>query len=219
MPTVEVSARTPAWVKVWDPFVRAAHWALVAAFAIAWLSGDDEPGAIHIWAGHAIGAIIVSRVTWGLIGSGHALFTDFAFGPAAVLAYLKDLLAGHPRRYLGHSPAAAAMIFALLTCVSATVLTGLAANRGDAVSAQAGGTLIATAAAGEHEREARGEKKHGGDTEDSGLGELHGTLANITLALVVVHLLGVALSSRLHHENLVESMITGRKRSDDAAGD
>lgn len=42
--------------------------------------------------------------------------------------------------------------------------------------------------------------------------ELHEGVANGMLALVVVHVLGVIISSRLHRENLVKSMITGHKQ-------
>ena len=37
---------------------------------------------------------------------------------------------------------------------------------------------------------------------------------NVLLALVGVHVIGVIVSSRLHHENLVRAMFTGRKRGD-----
>jgi hypothetical protein len=50
------------------------------------------------------------------------------------------------------------------------------------------------------------------------LEDLHEGAANALLALVVVHVLGVVVSSRLHHENLVRSMVTGHKfgRPEDA---
>ena len=41
--------------------------------------------------------------------------------------------------------------------------------------------------------------------------ELHGALAWALLGVVVVHVLGVLLSSVLHRENLIAAMITGRK--------
>lgn len=46
------------------------------------------------------------------------------------------------------------------------------------------------------------------------LEEIHGALANATVAFVVLHVLGVLVASFEHRENLVKSMITGRKRAD-----
>ena len=46
-----------------------------------------------------------------------------------------------------------------------------------------------------------------------GVEEVHEAFANLTVGLIVFHVIGVVLSSFLHGENLVKSMMTGRKRA------
>ena len=113
----------PALVKVWDPFVRLFHWALVGFFAFSFLTGDEWKDA-HIVSGYVIGALVTFRVLWGLIGSEHARFVNFIYSPVTVLRFIAESAALKAKRYLGHNPAGGAMVIALLLMISGIVITG-----------------------------------------------------------------------------------------------
>jgi len=110
-------------VRVWDPLVRLFHWSLVAAFAVAWLTAD-ELSTVHEIAGYVVAGLIAFRLVWGFVGSRNARFAHFLKAPGATLSYLGDMARGKERRYLGHNPAGAMMIVALLVMLSGTALTG-----------------------------------------------------------------------------------------------
>jgi cytochrome b len=62
--TIPATSR-PASTLVWGPLVRFGHWALVAAFAVAYLSAEDEaggPNSLHLWGGYVVGILVVLRV-------------------------------------------------------------------------------------------------------------------------------------------------------------
>jgi cytochrome b len=180
------------------------------------LTAEEEggsPSVLHVWGGYVVGAIVVLRVLWGLVGPKYARFTDFICGPIAALRYLLDLAAGHSRRFIGHSPAGGAMVIALLVFLATTVATGVVAygERGKGPLG-ADGLIIATVVHAQ-ENEASGGAAEGVEGKKSIVGELHGALANVTLALVVLHVLGVGLASYAHRENLVAAMVSGNKRA------
>jgi cytochrome b len=224
-------------VRVWDPWVRVGHWILVAAFLTAYLT-QGEPEQVHVVAGYAVGGYVAWRVLWGFIGPPHARFADFVRGPGTVLSHLAGLAGGHPVRHLGHNPAGGAMIVALLTCLATTALLGLATNadaehkgplspwlgRASPPHVVAGGTAtraVGSSGAGDATRLSRryGEEDEGDDADggeeerESVFAEWHEFFANLTMALVLIHVLGVIVDSVLHRENLVAAMWTGRKRA------
>jgi cytochrome b len=202
----------PAMIRVWDPFVRIGHWVLVFGFAVAYLT-DDGALEIHEWAGYVVAVYLVARVVWGFIGSPHARFSDFLFSPLNAAAYLLDLVRGHALRHIGHSPAGAMMVFALLFMLAGTVTTGmaeLALSHGEGPFAltleKRPMALQSSEAATRVEADGRPSE------EESDLLEIHELFANLTLILIGMHIAGVVVSSRAHKENLVRSMITGWKR-------
>ncbi len=169
-----------AEVKVWDPLVRIFHWGLVAAFLVAWATGD-EVKRVHIMAGYAVIGLVAFRILWGFIGARHARFVDFVRGTGSVRSYLRDTARLRAKRYLGHNPAGGAMIIALLVMLSTIGATGFMMT----TDAFWGVAWVQGA---------------------------HETAVNLTLGLVVFHILGVIVASYEHGENLVRAMITGRKR-------
>jgi cytochrome b len=181
-------------VRVWDPLVRLFHWSLAAAVLIAFLTEDDLLGP-HLIAGYAVLALIGVRLVWGLIGPRHARWSDFVRGPRATLAYLKDAIKGRAARHLGHNPAGAAMVVALLLGLTATALSGMAVLGASELSGPLAPYLQGLSSQAAHNLE-----------------EFHEVVANLTLLLIPLHLLGVAFASWQHRENLVRSMIDGLKR-------
>lgn len=206
-------------VKVWDPLVRLFHWSLVAAFAVAWLAGDEE-SRLHELAGYAVIGLVLVRIVWGFVGTRYARFSDFVYRPATVLGYARQMLAGKPKHYLGHNPLGGVMILALLASLLATGVTGLALQGAEdgtgpfaalpAATALTMPDVIPAAVADDDEGE-HGEKEHEGNGEL--WEELHEFFANLTLLLVALHIGGVIVGSLLHRENLVRAMFTGRKRA------
>ena len=125
-----VEAHEPSGVQrvlVWDAAVRVFHWLMVLSFAGAWLTGDSERWRLlHVTFGYTMAGLVAFRIVWGLIGSRHARFSSFVRGPRAVIAYLGSLLRGRPKHHVGHNPAGALAIVALLFLAVATAASGWA---------------------------------------------------------------------------------------------
>ncbi len=171
-------------MKVWDPFVRVAHWSLVGCVLAAWITGEVKLKSLerfHEWAGYAVLALIALRVAWGWVGTRYARFRQFIVGPARTLAYAKAALRGAAPRYLGHNPLGAAMIVALLVTAALAALSGWLS-----VTDRFWGVAWVQ--------------------------EAHEVLGDGLIALAALHVAGVVYTSVRHRENLVAAMWSGNKR-------
>ncbi len=192
-------------VRVWDPLVRICHWLLATTVIVAWFV--DEPLWLHSWLGYVAIAVVLVRVVWGFIGPNYARFTSFVRGPRVAFGYLADLVCFSSKRYLGHSPAGAIMIIALLFMVAVATGTGMA----NLAAARGEGPLAGFIAKVDRQN-IRATRNDNEEDQELFIEEVHELAANITMILVVLHIVGVGLASFVHRENLVTAMITGRKR-------
>ena len=181
--------------QIWDPALRAFHWALAVAVIGGWLLGQFGPlqMTLHFWAGYAVAALIVFRLLWGFVGPRSARFTSFLRGPGTVIAYVRTLPARssvHPR---GHNPLGGWSIVAMLAVLAAQVATGLILDPEDYINT---GPLAGMVSA---------------DWNRWALG-LHHTLAAVLLALVVLHVAAILFYRFWKREDLVTPMITGQRR-------
>lgn len=177
----KVTPETSGQIAVWDVCVRACHWALVAAIALAWLSTLGL-GLVswHEPAGYGVLVIVVVRIGWGFWGGHFARFTQFVYSSRVVLNYLVQVRWQREARFIGHNPAGGWMVLALLGCAAATAATGWLFNT-DLFWGTAWLML------------------------------LHTVLAWMLLFLIALHVVGVVFTSYRHRENLVKAMVTGKK--------
>jgi len=179
-------------IKVWDPLIRIFHWSLVLSFVIAYITEDDWLN-LHLFTGYTVTVLIALRLIWGVVGTRYARFTQFIKLPSEVLSYIRKILVFKAPHYLGHNPAAAAMIVSLLLCIILLCFSGMVI-----IAANGQGPLANTFFAA---------------VNPEWMEEIHEFFANLTLLLVILHVAGVLFSSLLEGQNLVKAMISGRKKN------
>lgn len=175
-------------IRIWDLPLRLFHWVLALAVTGAMISGQIG-GNLMIWHGRfgiLIAGLLGFRLAWGLVGSTYARFASFVRGPGAVMAYLRGQWHG-----LGHNPLGALSVLGMLTALGLQTTGGLFGN--DDIAFQ--GPLYALVSK---------------DTSDWLTG-LHRKGFWLILLLVATHLTAIVFYLRVHRDNLVRPMITGRK--------
>ncbi|MBB1125686.1 cytochrome b/b6 domain-containing protein [Thiospirillum jenense] len=176
----------PHRIKLWDLPTRLGHWLVVIAVTAAIITGllGGEWMTWHGRVGLFICGWLTFRLIWGVIGSTYAQFRQFIPNRAAIVAYLLGTWHG-----TGHNPLGALSVVALLTLLGLQTASGLVADddiafRGP-LSALVSSDLSAT------------------------LTSLHRQSAWVLIALIALHIIAIALYTRLRNTPLVRQMFTG----------
>jgi cytochrome b len=123
-------------VLIWDLPTRLFHWLLASGFSIAAviapLLGDDSSlFPYHSIIGLALALMVGLRLVCGLLGTRHARSSSLTHTPHAVITYLFGVLPGAGPRHVGHNPASAYAIIAMLGLILALAATGIMMGTGN----------------------------------------------------------------------------------------
>lgn len=170
-------------IRVWDLPTRVFHWGIAFSFAIAYLTSESERYRdIHMAFGYVLGALMLFRLVWGLIGTQHVRFKAFWYSPQHIWAYMKSLMSQTHEHYISHNPLGSVAVYVLLLLGLATAGSGIMLYW-----------------------------EIGGEGVEEVWEEAHEFFANAMLLIVILHIVGVFFSSFLHKENLARAMVTGYK--------
>jgi cytochrome b len=226
-----------AKARTWGPLVRVGHWGAALLFLVAYLTAG-RPLDLHARVGYLVLAYVIARVAWAVLGPASARLWSEARSPAALVGDFTAMTAGKPIRHDGLGPVGGALVVLLLATLAATAVTGVAdlavrdgqgplypvlggfyvppeqeqPHRQDIPAAAAGGA--GTTIVQRTERVGgRGLDGHPDVRSGATLNAIHGMLADASLWLIVLHVAWVVSASVLRAENLILSMVTGRKHA------
>ena len=142
----------------------------------------EEGDDVHAWLGYAAAFSVLVRFVWGFMAPGAARWSHCLPTPQRLRHHLGLLRARQPWRALGHSPLGAMVMILMLVLTLVLGVTGFMMTEID---------------------------RYWGE---EWLQDIHGGLADTLLALVALHAVAAMVESWSLRENLVASMLHGRRK-------
>jgi len=146
----------------------------------------------HFYLGYLILGLMIFRIIWGLIGPAPIRFSALIHRPSALFQYLKTLQHREPSGTAGHNPLGSLSIIIIVLTATALALTGLFIETDDFFEYGPLNKFVSESTA---------------DLFNS----WHELLADMMVALVVLHVAALAFYLLWKKENLIKPMITGWK--------
>lgn len=186
---------------VWDIPVRICHWGFVFIIIFQYLSGeilDDNwlPNTMqwHFYAGYTCIALVIFRVCWGLLGTYYARFSQFVVSPIATFHYLRNKQTFN--EFVGHNPAGAYSIVALLSLLLTQAISGLFISDEVFSDGPYYGVL--------------------GESAQNIANFLHHNVFNVLLGFIGLHITAIVYYKLALKQGLTKAMFTGIKKVEKA---
>lgn len=120
-------------INIYDLPTRILHWVFAGLFIFSFYVAktyDDESlqFTYHMLSGLFIAFVVLIRIVWGFVGSSYSRFSSYILYPSELVRYLKSIISGDKRRWLGHNPASSTAavvmyISALMLCISGILMS------------------------------------------------------------------------------------------------
>ena len=177
----------------WDPLVRLCHWTILVLVVLQFATA--EFGFLdlqwHFYFGYTLLAVLGFRIVWGFFGPPSARFSSSLHRPTALIDYVRRFRQRKSADYPAHNPLGALAAFAMWLVLLVQGVSGLLTS--DEVMFD--GPLV--------EYFPKWERL---------ASSWHHQLKDVLLILIGVHVIAVAVYFLVKKENLLGSMIHGRRQ-------
>jgi len=178
---------------VWNRFVRIWHWLLVMNIFILLTSGVLEKHKLHAVFGILTVTLAFLRLYHGFFGKGYSLFSSFIKSPKQVVDYTMNLLKKKEENYIGHNPLAGYVMTVIIFAIIITGFVGMSVFIID-------NELFASINSLENI-----------DKINKTLSKIHSAISFIISGSILLHIAGVIRHIYVKKENIIKSMINGKK--------
>ncbi len=180
-------------ILIWDIWTRLFHWSLVVCVIFLLFSGKTGNGFYewHRLVGEAVFALLLFRLCWSFFGSSNNRLSGLLTHPKKSIDHLGGLLRREVEPERGHNAAGGWAVLLMLMLLSVQALTGLfIADEEEFIE----GAFYETIPADWSEE----------------LLHIHHFNSGLIIAIVVVHVLMIAIYHYWGRTNLVSRMLTGK---------
>lgn len=184
--------------KIWSIYTRLFHLLLIVLVTTAYITIEAENNIVsHVLLGYVIAILVLFRIFWGFIGVKCSRHTDLLRKLPGIIIYYKELFSKNKEEYKGHNPASSLyilmiMITLVLITISGSLLYGIQESSGifAGLNSKYSDWMLF-------------------------IQSFHKVSTTLLLALIIAHVTGVVLNLILNGNEVIMSMITGRKNGTD----